>query len=101
MLEATRMPSQQKQLSLMQDGHLDTDKILGALLRLLQCVGIDDRQGPLQSELAAHKDMPGIGITFSDNLRLAICKGLATHSRRLAAPAISIIVDKIATAHGV
>ena len=58
------MPSQQKELSLLQGGHLDTDNILGALLSLLQCVGVDDRQGPLQSQLAAHKDMPGKGITL-------------------------------------
>ena len=59
------MPSQQKKLSLMQNGNLDTDKILKALLRLLHCVEIDDRQGPLQSQLAAHKDMPGNWIISS------------------------------------
>ena len=53
------MPAQQKELSLLQGGNLDTNNILGALLCLLQCVGVDDRQGPLRPQLAAQKNMPG------------------------------------------
>ncbi len=91
------MPFQQKELPLLQGGKLDADNVLGALLSLLQSVGIGDRQGALQSKLAAHKDMPGKRPLLSrrDLVQCAFAKGLKLAKHASWACQTHPVVDRV------